>query len=59
MTEQDRHNSGCNNKRKLNERDAKDEARRVSVRTGERVQAYECDFCPHWHIGHAVSKRLR
>lgn len=33
-------------------------AKRRAAETGERLHAYPCLFCPHWHIGH-VSRRLR
>jgi len=51
-------NSGCG-KRRLSEREARSEARRVSVSIREEVRAYRCDFCSFWHVGHAVARRLR
>jgi hypothetical protein len=49
----------CLSKAKLTERAAQREARFLSGRLRESVQAYKCDYCGHWHVGHRVPRRNR
>ena len=48
----DRESTGCKDKEKLGRNQARQKARAMTLRFKETIQAYECEFCGHWHVGH-------
>lgn len=42
----------CRRKVAYSKQEAHAAAKRRSAATGHRIVAYECPFCPRWHIGH-------
>lgn len=50
--------SACIGKQQLSEQEAK--ARRAILsRKGECLNAYKCQFCKQWHVGHPPAKIQR
>lgn len=49
----------CTNKSPLNRKEAMKRAAERSVETKQNIQAYECLFCPFWHIGHPPRRLKR
>lgn len=45
--------SSCTNKNPYSEDAAIRAAYAMAEKKGEPFDAYKCEFCPHWHIGHA------
>ena len=51
-------NRACGRKVKNSRERAHSVAKERSEATGHRLIAYECPFCPSWHIGHQ-SRRVK
>lgn len=32
---------------------------RGTLRSGAKLKPYQCDFCPHWHLGNALPAAAR
>lgn len=50
--EEVRRQKGCNGKDKLTHAVARQRARALCLQLNENIQAYECEFCGYWHVGH-------
>lgn len=47
----------CTGKTSRTEEDAKQRAKDLLQFSGAQVDAYPCDFCPYWHVGHIHQRR--